>query len=131
MTSKFRTTYAIDSLDPNPVVKYFDFYNEVEDYLSEESARRVQHAVDHSPYAVSESDLLALEETEATLYSFIELVTVDCRLTGFKGDFDAIAYPYHDNKTYVIESVDQSISIRVTNELARYKLETEQDFYYS
>jgi len=63
----YRVTYAIDSLDPQPKVKTFDYEYEALDWLSDERARRVDCIIMHSPYMVSETDRLALEETEATL----------------------------------------------------------------
>ena len=63
----YRVTYAIDSLDPQPKVKTFDFEYEAIDWLNDERARRVDFIIMHSPYIVSEADRLALEETEATL----------------------------------------------------------------
>ena len=63
----YRVTYAIDSLDPQPKVKTFAFEHEALDWLSDERARRVDCIIMHSPYMVSETDRLALEETEAAL----------------------------------------------------------------
>ena len=63
----YRVTYAIDSLDPQPKVKNFDFEHEAVDWLSDERARRIDFTIMHSPYLVSETDRLALEETEAAL----------------------------------------------------------------
>ena len=63
----YRVTYAIDSLDPQPKVKTFDYEYEALDWLSDERARRVDCIIMHSPYMVSETDRLALEEIEATL----------------------------------------------------------------
>jgi hypothetical protein len=63
----YRVTYAIDSLDPQPKVKTFDFEYEAIDWLNDERARRVDFIIMHSPYMVSEADRLALEETEAAL----------------------------------------------------------------
>jgi len=63
----YRVTYAIDSLDPQPKVKTFDFEYEAIDWLNDERARRVDFTIMHSPYMVSETDRLAIEETEAAL----------------------------------------------------------------
>jgi len=63
----YRVTYAIDSLDPQPKVKTFDCEYEALDWLHDERARRVDFTIMHSPYMVSETDRLALEEIEATL----------------------------------------------------------------
>ena len=63
----YRVTYAIDSLDPQPKVKTFAFEYEAIDWLNDERARRVDFTIMHSPYMVSETDRLAIEETEAAL----------------------------------------------------------------
>ena len=63
----YRVTYAIDSLDRQPKVKTFDCEYEALDWLNDERARRVDFTIMHSPYMVSETDRLALEETEAAL----------------------------------------------------------------
>ena len=63
----YRVTYAIDSLDPQPMVKNFEFEHEALDWLNDERVGRVDFAIMHSPYFVSETDRLALEETEAAL----------------------------------------------------------------
>jgi len=63
----YRVTYAIDSLDPQPKVKTFDYEYEALDWLNDEMARRVDCIIMHSPYMVSKTDRLALEEIEETL----------------------------------------------------------------
>ena len=63
----FKVTYAIDTLDTSPEVKFFDRFNEVEDYLSEEVERRVQWTVDHSQTSISEEERQTLEEIEHSL----------------------------------------------------------------
>ena len=63
----WKVTYAIDSLDPNPDQFTFDSEWEALDFASEEIERRVQFQVDHSPYAIDESDLDSMREIESTL----------------------------------------------------------------
>ena len=63
----YRVTYAIDSLDPNPIVEEFDSEREAIEFLSEEIERRVQFQVQHSPYAIDDTELEAIQETEASL----------------------------------------------------------------
>jgi len=60
-------TYAIDSLDPNPEIKTFDTECEALDWVHEETRRRVDHIVQHSPYGVSESQYDELFEQESML----------------------------------------------------------------
>lgn len=67
MTIPHRVTYAVDSLDPNPVVMEFHSEWEALDWASEEIERRVSHVVEHSPYSVDESELDAIREVEGTL----------------------------------------------------------------
>lgn len=63
----YTVTYAIDSLDTCPTVKTFDCFYEAQNWIADEVQRRVEWAVAHSPYALSESDIEALEETEYSL----------------------------------------------------------------
>tara|TARA_R110002124_G_scaffold174192_1_gene341768 strand:+ start:376 stop:660 length:285 start_codon:yes stop_codon:yes gene_type:complete len=70
----WKVTYAIDSLDPNPTIKYFDSYDEAENWLQEEVLHRVQWTVEHSPYSISEEELSQIEELE---YSLVKFETAD------------------------------------------------------
>ena len=63
----WKVTYASDSLDPNPTIKIFDLWNELEDWINEEVQHRVQWTVDHSPYSISEEELKQIEELEFSL----------------------------------------------------------------
>ena len=63
----WKVTDAIDSLDPNPVVMEFEEEYEAIDWLNDETKRRVDHIVEHSPYSVSEEDLTGLFEQEFSL----------------------------------------------------------------
>jgi hypothetical protein len=63
----WKVTYAIDSLDPDPVVMEFEEEYEAIDWLNDETKRRVDHIVQHSPYSVSEEDLTGLFEQEFSL----------------------------------------------------------------
>ena len=72
----FKVIYAIDTLDTSPEVKFFDFFNEVEDYLTEEVERRVQWAVEHSQYSISEEQRKRLEEFEYSLITIEEIKEV-------------------------------------------------------
>jgi len=63
----WKVTYASDSLDPNPTIKIFDLWNELEDWINEEVQHRVQWTVDHSPYSISQEELKQIEELEFSL----------------------------------------------------------------
>jgi len=67
MTIPHRVTYAIDSLDPSPVVMDFDSEWEALEWVGEEIERRVSFIVEHSPYSVDESELDAIREVETAL----------------------------------------------------------------
>jgi len=73
---KLKVTYAIDTLDPNPTIKYFDRFHEVEDYLTEEVERRVQWAVNHSQTSISEEERQELQEIEYSLITIEEIKEV-------------------------------------------------------
>ena len=73
---KLKVTYAIDTLDPNPTIKYFDLFHEVEDYLTEEVERRVQWAVNHSQTSISEEERQELQEIEYSLITIEEIKKV-------------------------------------------------------
>ena len=63
----YTVTYAIDSLDTCPTVKTFDCIYEAQDWIAGEVQRRIEHAVSHSPYTLTEADIEALEEAEYSL----------------------------------------------------------------
>jgi len=67
MSISHRVTYAVDSLDPNPVVMEFDSEWEALEWVGEEIERRVSYTVEHSPYSVDESELDAIREVETAL----------------------------------------------------------------
>ena len=73
LDKKYKVTYAIDYLDTNPTIKYFDLWDEMQDWIAEEVANRVQWSVDHSPYSISEKELEELEEMEHSLIKIKEL----------------------------------------------------------
>ena len=69
----YKVTYAIDHLDNNPIIKKFDDFDEMEDWISEEVNNRVQWSVDHSPYSISEEELKGIEEEEYSLITIQEI----------------------------------------------------------
>ena len=69
----YKVTYAIDSLDINPVIKTFEFEYEAEEWLNDEVQRRMDYIVQHSPYTISEEEYREIEESE---YSLIKIEEV-------------------------------------------------------
>tara|TARA_R100000353_G_scaffold9371_1_gene10676 strand:+ start:1624 stop:1839 length:216 start_codon:yes stop_codon:yes gene_type:complete len=63
----YKVTYAIDSLDTNPVIKTFEFEYEAEEWLNDEVQRRMDYIVQHSQYTISEKEYKEIEENEYTL----------------------------------------------------------------
>ena len=63
----YKVTYAIDSLDPNPIVKTFDEEYEALEWLHDEVQRRMDYVVQHSPYTISEKEYQEIEQNEYTL----------------------------------------------------------------
>ena len=68
----YKVSYAIDSRDPNPTVKEFDDFDEMQDWINDTVSHRVQWSTDHSPYSISETELEALEEQEYSLINIEE-----------------------------------------------------------
>ena len=52
----YKVTYAIDSLDTNPVIKTFDEHYEMEEWIFDEVQRRMDYVVQHSPYTITEKE---------------------------------------------------------------------------
>ena len=73
MTIEYEVTDPVDWLDTNPTKKRFKTITEVEDWISEELCRRVDHTVAHSQYTLSEEDLEALQETENAMIQIKEV----------------------------------------------------------
>ena len=63
----YKVTYAIESLDTNPVIKTFEFEYEAEEWLNDEVQRRMDYIVQHSQYTISEKEYKEIEENEYTL----------------------------------------------------------------
>ena len=63
----YKVTYAIDSLDTNPVIKTFESEYEAEEWLHNEVSERIDYIVQHSPYTISEKEYQEIEENEYTL----------------------------------------------------------------
>tara|TARA_R100000734_G_scaffold1575_1_gene1612 strand:+ start:17 stop:232 length:216 start_codon:yes stop_codon:yes gene_type:complete len=64
---KYKVTYAIDSLDTNPVIKIFESEYEALEFMNDEIQRRISYTVEHSPFSISEKEYQEIEENEHTL----------------------------------------------------------------
>ena len=62
----YKVTYAIDSLDTNPVIKIFESEYEAEEWLENEVQERIDYTVQHSPYTISKKEYKEIEENEYT-----------------------------------------------------------------
>jgi hypothetical protein len=60
-------TQSVDSLDPSPERKVFLDEYEAQEYVSESLQYRMDYIVQHSPYAIDESEYESLEEQESEL----------------------------------------------------------------
>ena len=65
MQRTYQVTYARDYLDPNPTVKTFDEWYEMQDWITEEVERRVKQ--------VDPEDRTSQEEIEYTLIQIKEV----------------------------------------------------------
>ena len=70
----YKVTYAIDSLDTNPVIKTFEHEYEAEECLNDEVQHRIDYTVQHSPYNISDKEYKEIEEYE---YSLVRLEKVE------------------------------------------------------
>jgi len=67
ITMNYKVTYAIDSLDTNPVIKIFESEYEALEFMSHEIQRRISYTVEHSPFSISEKEYQEIKENEHTL----------------------------------------------------------------
>jgi len=63
----YKVTYAIDSLDTQPVVKLFDEEYEAIEWMNDEIQRRIEYVVAHSQFSISEKRYKEIEENEHSL----------------------------------------------------------------
>ena len=73
MERTYKVTYACYSLDPNPTVKTFDCFYDMEDWINEEVEGRVQFQVEHSPFSIDEKERESIEESERALIRIEEV----------------------------------------------------------
>ena len=54
----YKVTYYLNTgsawVDPNPTIKYFEFYEDMEDWINEEVERRVNETIENGFDSVSE-----------------------------------------------------------------------------
>jgi len=69
----YKVTYAIDSLDSNPIIKIFDNHYDMEEWVHDEVQRRVEFQIEHSPFGVCDKEYRELEEYEYSLVRMEEI----------------------------------------------------------
>jgi len=69
----YKVTYAIDSLDTNPVIKTFESEYEAEEWLNDAVQHRIDYTVQHSPYTISKKEYKEIEEYEYSLVKIEEI----------------------------------------------------------
>ena len=73
MERTYQVTYACDSLDPNPIVKIFNEFNEMSDWIEEEVSNRMDWIIQHSPWTISNDEWYELQENEYSLIKVKEI----------------------------------------------------------
>ena len=51
-------------IDPNPTIKYFEFYDDMEDWINQEVESRVNETIENSFDSVSEDERQGIEQEE-------------------------------------------------------------------
>jgi hypothetical protein len=73
MNKLYQVIQYADYLDPNPVVSDVVEFYEAENIYSEWLEKTVSFVVEHSPYRISSSDLIEIEEAERELIRIVEV----------------------------------------------------------
>lgn len=73
LNAKYKVIYAVDYLDSNPTIKYFDDWYDMQDYVHDEIQRRIDYIVQHSSFTISEEEYKEIEEYEYSLLKIEEL----------------------------------------------------------
>ncbi len=64
----YKVTYYQDTcsawIDPNPTIKYFEFFEDMEDWINEEVEKRVNQTIENSFDPVSDVERVGMEEWE-------------------------------------------------------------------
>ena len=63
----YKVTYAIDSLDSKPTIKFFQNEFDAEQWINESVQQRMSFLIEHSPYTISEKEYKEIEENEYSL----------------------------------------------------------------
>ena len=82
---KYKVKYYHYEMDSKPTVKFFEFHNDMEDWISEEIQRRVDFTVQHSSDSVSEREYEEIEEYERTLIIIEKIQSCDVDFYAYKG----------------------------------------------
>ena len=64
----YKVTYYLNTgsawVDPNPTIKYFEFFEDMEDWINEEVEKRVNQTIENSFDPVSDVERVGMEELE-------------------------------------------------------------------
>ena len=64
----YKVTYFFNTglawVDPNPTIKYFEFFHDMEDWINEEVEKRVNETIENSIDTVSEEERQGIEQEE-------------------------------------------------------------------
>ena len=64
----YKVTYYQDTcsawIDPNPTIKYFEFFEDMEDWINEEVEKRVNQTIENSFDPVSDEERQGIEQEE-------------------------------------------------------------------
>ena len=82
---QYKVKYYHYEMDSKPTVKFFEFHNDMEDWISEEIQRRVDFTVQHSSDSVSEREYEEIEEYERTLVIIEKIQSCDVNFYAYKG----------------------------------------------
>ena len=82
---QYKVKYYCCEMDSKPTVKFFEFHNDMEDWISEEVQRRVDFTVQHSSDIVSEEEYQEIEEYERTLVIIEKIQSCDVNFYAYKG----------------------------------------------
>ena len=74
MERQYQVTAAVAALDPNPTIKIFDEFYEMQDWIEEEVANRMDWIVQHSQWTISNEEWYELQEEE---YSLIQVKVLE------------------------------------------------------
>ena len=69
----YKVTYAIDSLDTNPIIKIFEEHYEMEEWVHDEIQRRIDFCIQHNPFLIDERELNLMTEHEYSLVKIEEI----------------------------------------------------------